>query len=172
MTAAAVHGNDLTSKYLDPVLGSTQMVCETMLGCSVRCVDGGSESQMMPWHDVHSVIEISGTTSGRFILSVAKETALNVFDRFLGMTASELSDEVLDCVAEVANMISGNAKGALFEYDLAISAPQTTHGPVPTNCVPDGMQPICLSFSSEIGPFTIQFGFASDGSRRGDGRSL
>lgn len=163
MTAStAVRPSDLTAKYLEPVLGSTQMVCETMLACTARCVDGYAEAEMPAWFDVHSVIEISGTTTGRFVFSAAKETALNILERFLGMPESEITDEVLDCVAEVANMISGNAKGALYAYDLAISAPVTNQGPKPDNHVIDEMRPCGLYFESEIGPFAIQFGIAGD----------
>jgi chemotaxis protein CheX len=156
---AASTASSLTADYINPVISATRNVFETMLGCTPRRTGLLLKENMTPRYELSAVIGISGKAAGTIVLSLARETALQVLNRMLGMEATEINTEVCDAVGELTNMIAGSAKAKMEKLELSISIPNIVSGKNHTIHYPSNVTPICIVFESEIGCFAIEVGF-------------
>ena len=58
-------------------------------------------------------------------------------------------------------MIAGSAKAQLEQHELSISIPNIISGKGHEIHYPSSVQPFCLTFESDLGPFAIEVGFTS-----------
>lgn len=149
----------LTAEYVNPIITATRSVFEMMLGCvptrtGLRLKEPGEQS-----HDVSAVIGISGRAQGTIVVSLTRESACAVVERMIGDTETEITPAVCDAVGELTNMIAGSAKAQLAKYELSISLPNVIAGHNYVMHSPSDVQPMILSFNSEIGPFWIEIAF-------------
>lgn len=136
-----------------------------MLGCSPVRTGLTLKEESFPPYELSAVIGLTGQANGTFVFSVPVSTALEIHNRLLGFEATELNAEVRDAVGEVTNMLAGGAKARLEGLDLSISIPNLVSGMGHQIHYPTGIQPICLSFESEVGDFCMEAGFASNDAR-------
>ncbi|QDT66962.1 chemotaxis protein CheX [Calycomorphotria hydatis] len=163
MTSALAEQSTATTQFINPVLMSTKSVFETMLECTPKRTGLELKDSMQPHHEVSAVIGITGRLSGTLVLSLSRETSLAVLERMTGIEADEIDNDVCDAVGELTNMIAGAAKAKLAELDLSISIPNIVSGSNHVVHYPTNVQPICISFESEIGSFCVEVGFATPG---------
>jgi len=76
--------------------------------------------------DVSVLIKISGVTEGDIVLNMDNDTALNVSNIMTGMKDDSLSSLGMDAIAELGNMIAGNATCAVHDqgFELEVSPPR------------------------------------------------
>lgn len=149
----------LTAEYVNPLISATRSVFEMMLGCvptrtGLRLKEPGEKSQ-----DVSAVIGISGRVQGTIVVSLTRESACAVLERMVGDKETEITSAVCDAVGELTNMIAGGSKAQLAKYELSISLPKVIAGHEYVMHSPSEVQPMILSFNSEIGPFWIEVAF-------------
>lgn len=149
----------MTAEYVNPLITATRSVFEMMLGCvptrtGLRLKEPGEHS-----HDVSAVIGISGRVQGTIIVSLTRESACAVLERMIGDIEKEVTPAVCDAIGELTNMIAGAAKAQLAKYELSISLPNVIAGHKYVMHSPSDVQPMILSFNSEIGPFWIEVAF-------------
>ncbi|HCS55882.1 chemotaxis protein CheX [Rubinisphaera sp.] len=161
MSTATKHTSELTAKIINPLLSSTRDVFEMMLDCTPVRSGLSLKTKNSPENELSAVIGITGNASGTIVLSVKKQTALNIYESMLGTKAVEIDREVMDAIGEITNMIAGAAKAKLESYSLSISIPNLISGKGHEVHYPTGVTPICLSFESDMGSFCIEAGFAS-----------
>ena len=107
--------------------------------------------------DIAAVVEIKSAAEGLLLLSFPRQTATALARRILaGVTVDVDEDLIRDCVAEIANVVAGQAKAMLAEtpYRFAFALPKVVVG---ANAL--GQQDLdCLVivFSSEAGEFALQ----------------
>jgi len=160
MSAATATNCNLTAQCVNPVITATKSVFETMLGCTpVRSALSLKEGTTS-CYDISAVIGITGKASGTIVVSLKLQTALQVLNRMLGIEATEINREVADAVGELTNMIAGSAKCHMEKLELSISIPNIVSGKNHEVHYPSNVQPICISYDSEIGPFAIEVGFS------------
>jgi len=160
MSAAIATSSSLTAECVNPVISATRTVFETMLGCTpVRSALSLKETKASRY-DISAVIGITGKASGTIVVSLSLETALQVLNRMAGIEATEINREVADAVGELTNMIAGSAKCHMEKLELSISIPNLVSGKNHEVHYPSNVQPICISYESEIGPFAIEVGFS------------
>lgn len=157
----ATQGPASTVDYVNPVISATRNVFETMLECTPRRTGLRLRTAGLPGHEISAVIGVTGKVAGTIVVSFAKTLALEVLRRMVGTVASEIDPDVCDAVGELTNMIAGGAKAKLEHLDLSISIPNIVIGADHSVMYPSAVQPICILFDSEIGPFMIEFGFTS-----------
>lgn len=112
---------------------ATAEVFSTMLDMDVRFTGVAGEARA-PELGIISLVGITGEWGGSGVFCCSAALAGVLCSRMLGTELSEgapvINEEVLDVVAEIANMMIGNVKTALEAVTgpLAISVPTVIHG--------------------------------------------
>ncbi len=150
----------LTAAIVNPLMGSTRDVFTMMLGCEPVRESLTLRNSKVPAYDLSAVIGITGGATGTVVFSVARQTALNIVERMLGMKVEEVNADVLDAVGEITNMIAGSAKAKFASLNLSISTPNIISGSNHEIHYPTSIQPICLNYQSDVGKFCLEAGFA------------
>lgn len=159
MSSASATSGSMTAEYINPVISATKSVFETMLDCTPTRTGLMLKETMSPRHELSAVIGVTGKVAGTIVVSMSHSAALGVLERMLGIKAPEINTEVCDAVGELTNMIAGSAKSQLERLELSISIPNLISGSNHNVHYPSNVQPICIVFDSEIGPFAIEVGF-------------
>lgn len=110
-------------------------------------------------------LEISGVIplvsphfKGTLAVGFPTATFTNVASSMLGETHTEITAEIEDAAAELANIIYGQTKTKLNEsgYELGLSRPSIIRGHDHSISTPDGLMTMVIPFESSAGPFYIQ----------------
>jgi len=160
MSAAVATDSASAAEYINPVVTATRTVFETMLDCTPSRTGLTLKGPASPRHELSAVIGVSGKVAGTIVLSLSRGAALEVLNRLVGIRVEEVTTEVCDAVGELTNMIAGSAKSKLEDLKLSISIPNIVSGKDHVIHFPSNVQPICIAFDSEIGPFAIEVGFS------------
>lgn len=112
-----------------------------------------------------SLIGITGDWGGSGSFCCTPALATLLYSRMLGVDVTEtrgIDDDVLDVVAEVANMMIGNIKNALevVTGPLAISVPTVIHGRNFQFRNASGLRGVAMGFSGEGHIFEVRIGLA------------
>jgi chemotaxis protein CheX len=142
--------------YINPFIEAVGSVFETMLGVrpqrhalSVNPIT--SEGQRLT-----SLIGITGQIHGCVALSFPPETALQMAGRMLGTKLSDVSEEVIDAISEIVNMVAGSAK-AKFDADppLQLGLPTVVQGSGYRVKYPSRSVWLEVPFTSDAGDFSM-----------------
>jgi chemotaxis protein CheX len=152
---------NMTTAIVNPVIAATRSVFEMMLGCTPTRTGLMLKSENGPNFEVSSVIGITGRANGTIVFRVSEVVAVKILSALTGDSADSLNSEVLDAVGELTNMIAGGAKAQLAHLQLSIGIPNVVSGASHSIHYPNNVQPFCIQFDSELGPFMIEVGFSS-----------
>lgn len=125
----------MKAEYVNPFYQATIQVFKLMLDLDLKRVleADGADSQVIVQ------LSVSGDLTGTITYHFPEEMALKMVQIMSGMEFNELDSFVTSALAEIANIISGNAMSNLFErnYRCDISPPQVlTSPPEGLNTVP------------------------------------
>lgn len=112
--------------------------------------------------DYTATMGLCGENEGLLVVSVGKSLLRSVVAAMLGEDESEVDNDLVDGIGELANMIGGAAKGTLasadYHFELSIPAvitgeknvvtPQTTSEGVRIDCICSG-EPLVIGVWSE-----------------------
>jgi chemotaxis protein CheX len=104
---------------------------------------------------VSAIIGLAGDTRGAVVLSFSRETAIRIVSKMAGQEYKALSNEVLDGVGELINIIAGNAKQDLLDFRIEISLPGVITGNSYKIRWPEGIPVVAIPFTTELGPFSV-----------------
>ncbi|MEE8452007.1 MAG: chemotaxis protein CheX [Thermoguttaceae bacterium] len=149
-------------EYINPFVASTQNVFATMLECEISRADVALKSQPEPGYDVNAIIELSGRATGTVVLSLERSVAIKAASVMLREELSEVNDDVVDAVGELANILTGGAKAKLEELALHVSLPRVSLGRTPLECFPENSSPICISFDCPWGGVMLEVGLVEE----------
>ena len=151
-------------EYINPFVESICNVFETMLDTALqrKQLRASNQEFTRQGETLTSVIGISGEASGVVALVFPRSTALTLAGRFLSAEIAELNGEVIDALAELANMVAGSAK-AKFNLDPPpqLSLPTVIEGRDYKICYPTKSTWIEVPFSSDAGDFVMQISFSA-----------
>lgn len=148
----------MQAEHINPFLSSLVNTFSTMLDCEARRGDialAGPGGQLFP---ISGVIGLSGKAAGMVIINLSEEVALKAASAMLMMEVTEVNDDVLDAVGELANMVAGQAKAELEEYELSVSLPTVITGEDHDVRFPSDAQPISVPFETDFGPLRLEVG--------------
>jgi chemotaxis protein CheX len=117
-------------KYIQFFIDVTRNVFEEFLNTKIEADRPYfSDKNTYPHWDISGVIGVTGEATGVFVMSMKKDLAATIAKILTNKTHTGLDDDVVDCVGEIINIISGNVK-AHFEEDfkLTISLPTVVCG--------------------------------------------
>ncbi len=117
-------------RFINPFIHATREVLSTM--AATRPVVGKPflKKGDTAYGDVSGIIGITGDGLGSMAISFAEPCICRVAGLMLHETIREVTNEVLDTVGEITNMISGSARRALEKDGLSVYAaiPSVIHG--------------------------------------------
>jgi len=118
-------------QIVDAIRVSTEEVFSTMLGLEVAMGPARIEiAAPGPSDGIIAVVGLAGAWIGTVSLSCDAFTACKISSNMLGVEASEIDEDVLDAVSEIANMVVGNFKTSAetFLGALGLSIPTVVYG--------------------------------------------
>jgi chemotaxis protein CheX len=143
------------AKYVNPFLAASVNLFGEYLGIKVTSASPYLLKDPQDLFEVSGIIGLAGETTGAVVLSFPRETAMAVVGRLSGKTYLGLTNEVLDGVGELVNIIAGNAKKDLEEFRIVISLPGVIVGTSYRIKWPDGIPVIAIPFESDLGRFSV-----------------
>ena len=104
--------------------------------------------------DISGIIGFSGDIVGNCALQLTFAGAQDAIGKLTGESVDSPA-EIADGVGELVNMIAGNAKAALEEYQIALSFPEVIRGKGHEISFKHDSSMFNQRFTSEIGPINI-----------------
>ncbi|MBR9802257.1 MAG: chemotaxis protein CheX [Rubinisphaera brasiliensis] len=154
MTAAT------TTALVNPIISSVIRTFESMLSATPKRTGLELRNGNTTSFPLSAIVALTGEINGTIVFSVSEEVALEIVRRLVFEDYSEINAEVCDAVGEIANMIAGSAKADLAHLELSLGIPNMVHGDNhEVHYPPEVKHPMCILFDSELGQFSIEFGF-------------
>lgn len=81
-------------------------------------------------HDMNVIIGVAGDVEGQVVLTMSSATAKNIVSTMMGETVTEIDEIGKSAIAELGNMVTGNASIALAEngYRSVLTPPSLIQG--------------------------------------------
>ncbi len=150
----------LESSQITPFISSTIRAFNTMLGWEVRPQAPEINTHFHPRYEVSGVIGMSGKMIGTLVVSVERKVALAAASLLTQQTFEALSEDVIDTMGEITNIIGGGAKAELSEYQLSLSLPTVIIGKNHLVTFISNVQTILVPFDCEAGEMAIEVGIS------------
>ena len=151
-------------EYINPFVESVDNFFSTMLNCQCKRGDVGVSSSSVPSLEVVALIGLSGPAQGIVSLAFPVATALAIVSRMLGTQLQVMDATVSDGIAEVVNIIAGNAKSKFtLDTPVKLGLPSVIRGNSFNIDYPSKATWLEIPFSSGIGPFVLRVIFKIDG---------
>ncbi len=149
-------------EYINPFILAAKNAFGTMLGCELERSDLFASRDTQPTNDVTGIIGLTGKAKGCVALSMSRELALRATETMAMSQPNGIDEEVVDVVGELANMVAGGAKAQLEAYEMRISLPTVIVGRTAAIQFPSETPSLCICFTSEWGPLTVQVGLVEE----------
>ncbi len=151
----------LTTEAANPFISATKQTFLTMLQCTPtrNSLCFKTDHSGRPPFEVSAMISVTGSADGLITLSMPTRTSLNILKRMLHVEVESITEEVIDAVGEIANIIAGSAKVQMDQLNLSIDIPSVVVGRNRVIRYPGTSTPLAAGFISEMGEFVLEFGF-------------
>jgi len=159
-TTSSADSQTINAEYLNPFIEATVSVFNTMLGCEVSRTGLALHDSFTPEFDITGIIGLSGKASGDIVISFEKCLALSAAEALAGEHYDEISQDVIDTVGELTNMIAGNAKASMEKFEMHLALPTVIVGKNHSICFPSKVRPISIPFKSSMGKLNVEIGLA------------
>lgn len=139
-------------EYIDPFVNSTIDVLRSFIRSDITRGDLSLRNEYDMEDDIAIGITLSGDTEGSVVLNMATETAVKLCNLMNGEDLEALTPLGMDSIAELANMITGNATTVLNDMGFGLEVHP------PTEAAKDGVME--KTFDVEIFqiPLITEFG--------------
>ena len=141
-------------RYINPFLSAVKEVFETMIEVSFSMGKPCLKKDGIPSHEVSSIIGISGEVTGSVVINLSEKTALQLASALLGDELSELDEDCIDAIGEIANMVAGNAKNGFPVANTSLSVPTVVIGKHEVN-YPSSIPIISIPCETTEGKFGV-----------------
>lgn len=141
----------IRAEHINPFIVSNLETFAKMVGAEAKPSKPVLKQDARLDYDISGIIGLSGKIIGTVAMSFPEASALAICNKFMGADLREMNAEILDAVGELVNIVAGNAKKGLSEFDIEISLPSVIVGRNHRIVEPKG----CLSF---VIPFVCALG--------------
>jgi chemotaxis protein CheX len=115
--------------FADCLYRSAKSVLTTMCGLEVGAAGSPAIDAGAARHELSGIVSMSGTVKAIIIINLPPALALKASAALLGSVSKEIDGDVIDAIAELANMIGGNTKNLLKIEGAQLSMPTVVKGP-------------------------------------------
>jgi chemotaxis protein CheX len=116
------------AEHVNPFISSTMETFSKMVGTEAKPGKISLKKNAVLNYDVSGIIGLSGGARGVVSLSFPKASALKITNKFMGANHTDFNPETVDAIGELANIVAGNAKKGLTEFNIQISLPSVVMG--------------------------------------------
>jgi chemotaxis protein CheX len=141
-------------RYINPFLTAVKDVFETMINVSFSIGKPCLKKDGIPPHEVSSIIGISGEVTGSVVINLSEKTALQLASALLGDEVSQLDEDCVDAIGEIANMVAGSAKNGFPVANTSLSVPTVVIGKHKVN-YPSSIPIISIPCETSEGKFGV-----------------
>jgi len=142
--------------FVNPFITSTIETFKTMVHSEAKPGKPMLKNDGVPVFDISGIIGLSGIAQGAIALSFPKIVALKTVSAMIGSEIKIVGPELTDGIGELVNIIAGNAKQYLTQYQLTISLPNVIVGRNHTVTPPSHTPSILVPFIGEVGEFVME----------------
>ena len=144
--------SELINVVNDAVREVFSTMCEIDFGTDQEVVQGKPDSRL----EISGVISISGTVDAIVVINMDRSLAIAATEALLGDAPSEICDDVIETVAELANMVGGNAKDRIKQPGCNLGLPTVVHGTGHIVAMPGHMQFQLAKFECAAGSLNLE----------------
>jgi chemotaxis protein CheX len=147
--------------YITPFMDSAIRAFETMFGWELEAGSAEINTHFHPRHEISGVIGLSGKIQGTMVISVTRKMALSMAHLLLQQEYTQITEDVIDAMGEITNIIGGGAKADMAEYALSLSLPTVIIGQNHVVTFSSSAQTVLVPLKCECGELTLEVGFTS-----------
>ena len=148
----------MRAEHINPFIHSVVDTFSKMLDCKASRGEISLTQRGGRKYPISGVIGLTGKAVGTVVINLSEEVAIKAASAMLMTEITELNDDVIDAVGELANMVAGQAKAELAEYDMSVSLPNVITGEGHDINFPSKAQPITVPFKTDFGPLQLVVG--------------
>jgi len=109
-------------KYINPFIVAAQTVFKTMLGISAEMGKPALKTVNRTSGDVTGIMGLVGDKKGTVAISLREKGAKFVYKTLVGEECESISQDVVDAIGEITNIISGQARKEFEKNDINLNA--------------------------------------------------
>jgi chemotaxis protein CheX len=142
--------------YINPFIIATIECFKTMITDQIVPQTPALKRSPYPKYDISGIIGLSGEAQGSISFGFQKDIAVKVVSGMLKAEITEHDPDLPDAIGEIANIIAGNAKRGLSNFNLSISLPNVIIGKNHELGGEGGAPTIIVPFSCTLGNFLME----------------
>lgn len=146
-------------EHINPFLKAVTNTFATMLSADAKRGELSLGDPKRRTYPISGLIGLSGKASGMVVINLSTEVALRAASALLMEEMTDVNDDVLDAVGELANVIAGQAKTDLEQYELSVGLPNVVTGEGHEVRFPSATPPLAVPFKTDFGPLRLEVGF-------------
>lgn len=143
----------IRAEHINPFIVSSMETFSKMVACEAKPGKPMLKKDSRLDYDISGIIGLSGKIIGSMAMSFPEPTAIAVCNKFMAAGYADLHEDILDAVGELVNIVAGNAKKGLAEFDIEISLPNVIVGHNHRIIEPKGALAFVVPFSTPYGGF-------------------
>lgn len=146
-------------RYINPFLASVNDVFKTLLQAWVRRGEVSVQHGAVPTECLTALIGLSGSARGVVTVVLPVRTAMAIVNRMLGEEYQTVNDDVVDGLAELANLVAGGAKARLCDgtaEPIDLGLPTVISGDGFAVRYPSNTAWLEIPFESQLGVFSLR----------------
>lgn len=141
----------IRAEHVNPFILSNMETFTKMVGIEAKPGKPVLKQDARLDYDISGIIGLSGKVIGTVALCFPEATAISVCNKFMSADLKEMNADILDAVGELINIVAGNAKKGLTEFNIEISLPSVIVGKNHRIVEPKGSVGFVIPFSSPLG---------------------
>ena len=144
-------------EFVDPIIEGAQKVLATEIQAEVQRGSLSVNNSPCTTCDVTTIVAVTGAVEGFLLLSVSAETARAIVSAMVGQTFEEMNELAVSGIAELGNVIAGNATIALAEsgFPSKVAPPVVVIGSG-TRISTVNIQRLVVPLSTPVGQVEVQ----------------
>ena len=149
-------------EHINPFIEAVYELFQTMFSTKVERGQIGVINGAGNPRDIMALIGLSGPTRGTVALTFRTSTALAIVSKMLGQEVHIVDETVSDGVAEIVNIVAGNAKARMTTSTgkpLDLSLPTVVRGNNYSVDYPSHTVWLEVPFTGELGEFSLRVTF-------------
>jgi len=150
------------AEHVNPFIASTMETFTKMVGIDAKPSKIMMKKDANFDYDISGIIGLSGKAKGMVALSFSKDCAIQVCNKFMASDYTDLNKDIVDAIGELANIIAGNAKKGLSEFNISISLPSVIMGPNHHIMEPKDVFSFIVPFQTSLGNFHMNLSLKSE----------
>lgn len=149
-------------EYVNPFINASYTILESYLGQRPKRGDLRMQPASFTSQECNIVVGVTGQVAGQIIYGMSIDVAKGIAGAMLGQNVQKFDQLASSAIAELANMLSGNASGLLSEngYVCDITPPTIICGKnvmINTLTIPTVVIPIV----TRVGEFSLSVGLVA-----------